>query len=200
MSSTNAVYVPPAKRAAARATDSGLRTLVAPPTPAIPTRAAPRLTLNIPSHRRGGCSPQSSISSAMSTPYTAALSSSRPSSRSSDYSDTGSLFSAISAASSATSFAASPVRFSPVEKKVAAIHTVAGKENADGQVYVDTSRKAVMGYLYQGGKTNVLGGGVMLGSPTGQSKPRLPAASRGAQASPRGTALLSALQPRLSRV
>lgn len=186
--SSNAVYVPPAKRAGAITRP---RTLVTPPSPIAYTvrGAAPRLTLNTAvlggrrANRTRTPSPQSSVS--IATPSTATPS--RPSSRASDCSDTNSLFSAVSTASSASSFAASPVA-----RRVE-------KENIEQKEQVWAKKEvAVTGYLYQGGKTNVLGGGVMLGSPS-QAKPR---AAMGTGVNPRNArsaALLSALQPRLAR-
>ncbi|KAF9003033.1 hypothetical protein BDQ17DRAFT_1409357 [Cyathus striatus] len=49
---------------------------------------------------------------------------------------------------------------------------------AQEKVYIDKSRKHVQAYLYQGGKSTVLTGGVMLGAPSSGVPPPLPSQSR----------------------
>lgn len=101
---------------------------------------------------------------------------SRPSSRTSESSDS-SCFSAVSAASSATSISSgSPTKYTAPSFVARSVSTIRVLENEEAAgVIVNTSKKDITKYLYHGGVSTVLTGGVMLGTPkpTFSSSPAL---------------------------
>ena len=115
--------------------------------------------------------------------------SSRPSSRSSNFS----FFSLASSTDSMTSFSstsspsiekASIKPVTPPPSRLARSGDVPEPEDADeSQVHIDKSKKTVQKYLYQGGISTVLTGGVMLGSAKKGTRDERPASGR-PQASP----------------
>ncbi|KAH6892811.1 hypothetical protein BKA70DRAFT_1408224 [Coprinopsis sp. MPI-PUGE-AT-0042] len=107
-------------------------------------------------------------------PASSSSDSSRPSSRSSTFStfsvsDDESLSSASSIASSV-----------PPQPKIASLPRapVARRQHSEPQVFVDNTKKNTAKYLYQGGVSSTLGGGVMLGRPAASAPgPKAPSPS-----------------------
>lgn len=132
-------------------------------------------TIRLPSLTTG-----TAIRSTLSSPEVISPSdSSRPSSRSSTYSSCFSDDGSITSASSAASFNFSPSslkkpqqaldKHSPVFVPRLVATQATAQESA--HVIVDTNKKDKTKYLYQGGCTTVVTGGVMLGSATCKAEP-----------------------------